>query len=96
MVGVGYLLVGGAHDGNRVRGDEDIAIGGHFAAVDDSVDDAVVDSHHYAFAGTHGDFYSSGGADLPGPGSRGVDHHVGVDGDGFVSDEVAAQGASDA
>ncbi len=50
QLGVGHLLVGGADDGHGVGGHDDVAIGGHLAAVDHRVDDPVVHGHHDALA----------------------------------------------
>ena len=74
-----HLFVSGTDDAYGVNRDQDIAVTGHFAAVDDGVGQAGVGRQHHALAQDHSDFDVSEGSDAAGPRAGRVDNEVGVD-----------------
>src|SRR5690606_23867931 len=87
---VGNALVGGADHGDRVDGDDDVAVVGHLAAVDHGVQDPVVDRHHRPLAGLNDELDVDGAGHVSGPGAGGVDDEVGRELHVFAAGEITA------
>ncbi len=92
---IDHLFVGGADDGNRVNRHDDVAVGGHFAAIEHSVDDPVVHRDHGALARDDLDDNTCLRSHLARPGAGCIDDHVGMDDHLFLGNQVAYLRADD-
>ena len=77
VVGIGGLDVGGPDHADRADRDQDVAVGGHLAAVDHRVHQPVVHRDHDSPARVDVDALDPGQVgDTAGPGARGVHGHA--------------------
>ncbi len=89
---VGDSLIGGSDHGDGANGDDDVAVGGHLAAVHHGVEHAVIDGDHGSLPGLDHELDPGSVGDAAGPGSGGVHHHVGGDLDRFSGHQIVAAG----
>src|SRR4030067_2010978 len=96
ILGVSDRFVSGSDNSDRMDRDDNIAICWHLTAVDNSVKDTMINSHHCPFAGNDLNMYTGSAGDFPCHRPSGVYHQISIDFDSLIFNQVVTSDSYDA